>query len=345
MVQPPSTFGAISGATSPSYTTSATTYDSGDGIVGTNFDNDDRLKCSLTAVGAAAVESTTVTLIVTRTVTIDTQPTDQTGSIGGTRTFTVSASLSDGDNSDVTFQWQQSINDGTDWSNIGGATSANYTTPTLTASMDEYQYRVFVSAPGASNVISNAAVLQVETVQVSVTLNPVDQTADEFGTATFTCNGMFQNSGITGAIHSSFGTASWITPQQGNQFDDPEQQRLFEQILSDHTPSVTFQWQRSDNQGVNWSDIGGATSSSYTTPTLTYANDHDDRYRCKIDAVGADTEVYTGAALLTVYRTHSITTQPSTRLEMRVVLLRLLLLDLLPVEHKLISGRRQSLPA
>ena len=55
--------------------------------------------------------------------------------------------------------------------------------------MDEYQYRVFVSAPGAANVISNAAVLQVETVQVSVTLDPTDQTADELGTATFTCNG------------------------------------------------------------------------------------------------------------------------------------------------------------
>ena len=310
----PSTFGAISGATSPAYTTSATTYDSGDGIAGTNFDNDDRLKCSLTAVGAAAVESTTVILTVTRTVTINTQPSDQTGSVGGTRTFTVSASLSDGDNSDVTFQWQQSINGGTDWTNIGGATSADYTTPTLTASMDEYQYRVFVSAPGAANVISNAAVLQVETVQVSVTLDPTDQTADELGTATFTCNGTAQNSGITGAIHSSFGISSWITPQQGNQFDDPEQQRLFEQILSDHTPSVTFQWQRSDNQGGSWSDIGGATSSSYTTPALTYANDHDDRYRCKIDAVGADTEVYTGAALLTVYRTHTVSTQPSNQI-------------------------------
>ena len=310
----PSTFGAISGATSPAYTTSATTYDSGDGILGTNFDNDDRLKCSLTAVGAAAVESTTVILTVTRTVTINTQPTDQTGSVGGTRTFTVAASLSDGDNSDVTFQWQQSIDDGTSWSNIGGATSADYTTPTLTASMDEYQYRVFVSAPGAANVISNAAVLQVETVQVSVTLDPTDQAADELGTATFTCNGTAQNSGITGAIHSSFGISSWITPQQGNQFDDPEQQRLFEQILSDHTPSVTFQWQRSDNQGGSWSDIGGATSSSYTTPALTYANDHDDRYRCKIDAVGADTEVYTGAALLTVYRTHTISTQPSNQI-------------------------------
>ena len=310
----PTTFGAISGATSPSFTTSATSYDSGDGIAGTLFDNNDRLKCTLSAVGANTVESTSVVLTVTRTISISTQPSDQTGSIGGTRTFSVAAALSDGDNSDLTFQWQQSINDGTDWTSINGATSANYTTPTLTASMDEYQYRVFISAPGASNVISDAAVLQVETVQVSVTLDPTDQSADEFGTATFTCNGTAQNSGITGIIHSSFGISSWITPQQGNQFDDPDQQRLFEQILSDHTPSVTFQWQRSDDQGSNWSDISGATSNSYTTPQLTYAADNDDRYRCKIDAVGADTEVYTGAALLTVYRTHSITTQPSNQI-------------------------------
>ena len=57
MVQLPSTFGAISGATSPAYTTSATTYDSGDGIAGTNFDNDDRLKCSLTVVGACCCQN------------------------------------------------------------------------------------------------------------------------------------------------------------------------------------------------------------------------------------------------------------------------------------------------
>ena len=258
-------------------------------------------------------ESTTVILTVTRTVTINTQPSDQTGSVGGTRTFTVSASLSDGDNSDVTFQWQQSINGGTDWTNIGGATSADYTTPTLTASMDEYQYRVFVSAPGAANVISNAAVLQVETVQVSVTLDPTDQTADELGTATFTCNGTGISELWYHWRYSWLPSLLLITPQQGNQFDDPEQQRLFEQILSDHTPSVTFQWQRSDNQGGSWSDIGGATSSSYTTPALTYANDHDDRYRCKIDAVGADTEVYTGS-LLTVYRTHTVSTQPSNQI-------------------------------
>ena len=30
-----------------------------------------------------------------------------------------------------------------------------------------------------------------------------------------------------------------------------------------------------------WNDIGGATSPTYNTGTLTYAADHNDRFRCK----------------------------------------------------------------
>ena len=59
-----------------------------------------------------------------------------------------------------------------------------------------------------------------------------------------------------------------------------------------------------------WNDIGGATSPTYNTGTLTYAADHDDRYRCKLSAVGADADAFTDAALLTVYRTHQVSSQP-----------------------------------
>ena len=59
-----------------------------------------------------------------------------------------------------------------------------------------------------------------------------------------------------------------------------------------------------------WADISGATSPTYNTGTATYAADHADQYRCKLSATGADADVFTSAALLTVYRTHSVTSEP-----------------------------------
>ena len=58
-----------------------------------------------------------------------------------------------------------------------------------------------------------------------------------------------------------------------------------------------------DDAGANWSDVPGATNASYTTGTLTYADDNQDQYRCEIDAVGAVSPAYTNAATLTVQRT------------------------------------------
>ncbi len=304
----------ISGATSNTYTTTATTYDSGGTPPGSfNADNGDYFRVKVNAVGAAEVTSSSATLTVARGITVTDHPDNETGSVGGTRQFDVAATLSDGDNSDITFQWQLSIDDGSNWSNIGGATSASYTTPTLTSQYDEYQYRCYLSAPGASNVFSNAAVLQVETVQVTVTSHPSDQSADETGTATFTCAGTVDNSAITALLNSSFGVGNWTTPSGGGNAAhaetaaDPE---LYNSIWSDHTPTLTYQWQKSDDAGSNWADVPSATSASYTTSTLTYADDHSDQYRCKLDATGADAVAYTNAANLTVYRTHSITVQP-----------------------------------
>ena len=60
-----------------------------------------------------------------------------------------------------------------------------------------------------------------------------------------------------------------------------------------------------------WNTVSGATSPSYTTGLTTFATDHQDSYRCKIDAVGASTSAYTNDVNLTVLRTFSITSQPS----------------------------------
>ena len=65
------------------------------------------------------------------------------------------------------------------------------------------------------------------------------------------------------AASSSFDTEQFDTPAGGGGGG-------FEGF-SDHSPSVTYQWEKSDDAGANWNPIGGATSASYTTAATVYA--------------------------------------------------------------------------
>lgn len=91
------------------------------------------------------------------TITVGTQPTDQTTSSGGA-TFTVAATC---DNSGtVTFQWQRRTSSSARWTNVSGATSASLALTGLTNAADGYQYRVKLNADvGAPEVISSTATL------------------------------------------------------------------------------------------------------------------------------------------------------------------------------------------
>lgn len=63
--------------------------------------------------------------------------------------------------------------------------------------------------------------------------------------------------------------------------------------------SLSYQWQKSDNAGVDWANISGATSSSYTTAATVRSSDNNDQYRCVVsNSVGSET---TNAATLTVW--------------------------------------------
>lgn len=62
----------------------------------------------------------------------------------------------------VTYQWQRSTNNGTTFSNIGGATSSSYTVVDAPVTATGYGYRVRVSAQDATTVSSASAVLTVE---------------------------------------------------------------------------------------------------------------------------------------------------------------------------------------
>ncbi len=98
------------------------------------------------------------------TPTIDTQPASQFVTEGEDATFTVAAS---GEN--LSYQWQQRTNSGSDWTNVDSETSSNtYTIDNTTTSMSGYQYRCVVSN-SAGSVTSDAATLTVNAASVPVT--------------------------------------------------------------------------------------------------------------------------------------------------------------------------------
>ena len=132
----------ISGATSASYTTAATT--SADS--GSTFD-------VVVNNSAGSVTSTAATLTVTAAAvapTITTQPANQTVTAGQTATFRVTATGT----APLSYQWQKN------GANITGATSAGYTTPATTAADSGSKFDVVVSNT-AGSVTSNAASLTV----------------------------------------------------------------------------------------------------------------------------------------------------------------------------------------
>ena len=100
---------------------------------------------------------------VVNTPTITAQPESQSVTEGNTATFTVAAT---GEN--LSYQWQQSTDNGQSWTNISGAISSTYTTDAATLAMNNYQYQCVVSN-SAGSVTSSAAPLTVNAATVSVT--------------------------------------------------------------------------------------------------------------------------------------------------------------------------------
>ncbi len=101
------------------------------------------------------------------TPNITAQPTGQTVTEGGNVKFSVTASDAQ------TYQWQQSTDNGSSWTDINSATEASYTISSTTTSMDGYQYRCVVTGSGGVSVISQAATLTVQAKPASVPVTGV----------------------------------------------------------------------------------------------------------------------------------------------------------------------------
>ncbi len=202
----------ITGATSSSYTTPATTTaDSGStfSVVVTN------------SAGSATSNNATLTVNPAAVApSITSQPASQTVPAGQTATFGVSA----GGTAPMSYQWRKN---GT---NITGATSSSYSTPATTTTDSGSTFSVVISN-SAGSVSSNTATLtvnQAAAVAPSITTQPGNQTVTVGQTATFSVlatgtaslSYQWRKSGtnISGANASSYTTPATSTADSGSTF-------------------------------------------------------------------------------------------------------------------------------
>jgi len=198
----------ISGATSSSYTTPATTTaDSGAqfSVIVTN------------SVGN--VTSGAATLTVNTAPSITNQPVSQAVTVGQTAAFSVTATGT----APLSYQWRKNGAD------ISGATAASYTTPAATTADNGAQFTVVVSN-SVGSVTSNAANLTVTAVPVapSITTQPANRTVVAGQTAAFSVSAtgtaplsyQWRKNGadIGGATAASYTTPATTTADTGAQF-------------------------------------------------------------------------------------------------------------------------------
>lgn len=101
-----------------------------------------------------------------------------------------------------------------------------------------------------------------------------------------------------------------ITAQPSNTTVNEGGTGTFSVSSTSSSGTPTYQWNRSDDGGNNYTQVAGATSASYTTPTTTFAADNNDRYTCTVSLVGSSAPITSTFALLTILRVISIGTQP-----------------------------------
>jgi len=139
----------ITGATSATYTTGATSYAA---------DNGDKYRVIVSLNGAESVTSSAVTLGVSRSITITAQPASTTITEGDNVTLSVTATTSSP--TTVSYEWYRSTDGGTEFASTG-VTTQSFPMTAVPLSANGYQFYVVVSAEGATPVRSSTATLTV----------------------------------------------------------------------------------------------------------------------------------------------------------------------------------------
>ena len=155
-----STYSNISGAISSAYSISSAPV----GLSGNLY------RCVLTNSCGATATSDAALLSVSGVTSVTASPQDLAVCEGNSATFQITAA-----GASLTYQWQRSTNGGVSWTDISGATSAQYIISNTTVSMDGYRYRCVVNGtctPGTAT--SQPATLSV-VVPATITSQPLSQ--------------------------------------------------------------------------------------------------------------------------------------------------------------------------
>jgi len=321
---------AIPGATTSTYTTPVTT----------TADNGSVFTVSAADASGSSVTSGPATLTVTSLPastppSITNQPVSQTVTAGQTATFTVTAAGA----GTLTYQWYKN------GAAIPGAASSTYTTP-VTASGDNGSVFTVVVTNAAGTVTSTPATLTVITAPAIVT-SPANQTVNAGQTAVFsvTATGTapiayqwFKNgTAIPGAISSTYSTPATVASDSGSLFTvtatnaggtatsspatltvltAPQitSQPANQTVNAGQTATFSVTATGSAPMGYQWfkggTAIGGANSSTYTTP-VTVAADTGSVFTVTItNAAGTATST---PATLTVDTPPVITVPPASQ--------------------------------
>jgi Immunoglobulin domain/Immunoglobulin I-set domain len=240
----------ISGATSASYTTPATTA------------VDDGAKFDVVVTNAmGSATSTVATLSVSSALSvkpaITTQPARKTVTTGQTATFTVVATGTP----TPTYQWRMNT------TNLSGATSASYTTPATVAGDTGEKFDVVVSN-SAGSVTSASATLTVSAATAAkpvITTQPSNRTVTVGQTATFTVVAtgtpspayQWRKGGvnISGATSATYVTPATAASDTGEKFDV---------VVSNSAGSVT--------SSAATLTVTAATASNFDVVTYHYDN-------------------------------------------------------------------------
>lgn len=230
------------------------------------------------AVGA--VHSSAASLTVLFPATITTPPADQFVAVGGSGSFSVSAT-----GTNITYQWQESV--GGVWQNLVGQTSSSFAVSSVSKETDHGRsFRVIVDNPYGPPAVSAAATLHVLTTP-SITENPASQSIVLGEPATFSVvaegdeplsyQWRRNGSNISGATSASFTLPGVTANRDGDVYtvrvsnpvgqvtsagatltilyppailNEPQSQIAAEgstvtfSVLADGTPTLTYQWRK-----------------------------------------------------------------------------------------------------
>ncbi len=141
--------------------------------------NNNKYRVLISNACPSSVTSTGVTLTTNLPASINAQPTAQTACVGANTNFSVVAA-----GTDISYQWQVSSDGGITFTNITGATNANYDITGVASTQNGNLYRVVILGCNLTPINSNAVLLTVSN-QASIAFQPTNTPACTGGAATF----------------------------------------------------------------------------------------------------------------------------------------------------------------